>query len=822
MALYEPGMNPRVKGFFTLVISAGCLVLGYSAYHSIVGTPLTWLFLASFTAVSALFPVRLPVSRGKSTSLSVTVSDIFIFSAILLYSPEVAVLLSVLDGWLVLMRADRTKKLYRILYNLSQLALATWVVGHLLYQLLGDTAPLDPRTGVPSVALFLNLGLCALLHFFLNSGAVALAVALTTGQRWMRVFSENLLWASLTNVAGAAGAAIIFLNFQRTPFFAFAVTLPIVLVIYYAYKMNLNRIRQAKQHLEELDDLYHATITSLAMAIDAKDHNSYGNVQKVRAMTMALAHRLGVSDENTLKGLRAASLLHDIGKLAVPEYILNKPGKLTEPEAEKVRSHPSVGADILETVPFPYPVVPYVRHHHERWDGSGYPEGLNEDQIPMGARIIAVVDCYFGLRSDRPFRPKLSRDLAVNFIKQEAGRAFDPRVVEVFLDNLEELEEAAEAVESIQAPEPFERTFYRQAENGRNLVDRTVFHDIASTHREIQAVYEISQNIGRSLNVKDTLAYLSSRIKRFVPYSACSIYLVNSGDDRLLPYHVAGMHRDLLEGVEVSLGSGVTGWVGANNKCLVNVSPELDFPNVEILRLAFRSSLSIPLAVDSTVVGVTTLYSDTPNNYTDQHLRLMEAIAPHAAAAVSNAIIYAETQEDAYTDPLTGLPNIRYFNMFIAGELKRAKRVGSPLALLMMDLDGFKSVNDRYGHKNGDALLVEVGRVLRAQLRKSDICLRYGGDEFVAILPGVDKALADHTARRIQMAFEGRGLINIEGEDVGVGISVGVATFPVDGIDADTLLVAADRDMYLNKSQRSLRARSEGLVIPFEKKSERK
>ena len=816
MPFYDSDLPSGARKVFSAVIAAGSVVLSYSIIQGFWASELTWLFLALATAVSGVFPVRLPFVTRKANSLTITVSDIFIFSGILLYSPEVAVLLSVLDGLLAGLRADKTKRPHRVLFNLSQLALSTWCVGQLLYLLLNTRHPLDPTAVVSSAVLFLNLGLCALLHFFLNSGMVALAVGLATGQRVARVFSENLLWASLTNVAGAAGAAIIFLNFESTPFFAFAVTMPIVLVIYYAYKMNLKRINLAQQHLEELNDLYHATITSLAMAIDAKDHSNYGNIQKVRAMTEALAERMGLRDDDILKGLRAASLLHDIGKLAIPEYILNKPGKLSEVEAAKVRNHPAVGADILETVPFPYPVVAYVRHHHERWDGSGYPDGLRGEKIPLGARIIAVVDCYFGLRSDRPFRPRLSRELALNFIKQESGKAFDPQVASVFLEHIDELERVAEAVETPSSPSfaavqnlpPWTRSAEERKIRG------TVFHDIASTHKEMQAVYEISQNIGRSLSVKETLVYLSARIKRFVPYSACAIYLVNSEDDRLLPHHVAGMYRDVLEGVEIKLGDGVTGWVAANNQPLMNVSPELDFPHLEVLRKVFKSCLAIPLSVDASVVGVITLYSDAPENYSDQHLRLMEAVAPHSATAISNAIIYQETQEDAHTDPLTGLPNIRYFNTVISEELRRAKRIGFPVTLLMMDLDGFKAVNDRYGHKNGDTVLIEVGRVLRGQLRKSDTCLRYGGDEFLAILPGLDKSLGSQTSQRIQAAFDGRCLVNIEGEDVGVGISIGVATFPGDGLEPDLLVAKADQDMYREKIERAKRG-DDTTVVPF-------
>ena len=810
MPFYDKTINSKARTIFTSVILIGTAILVYSALRAFHGD-ISWLFLALATVVSGIFPVRLPFITGKNNSLTITVSDIFIFTGILLYSPEAAVMLSVLDGSLAAVRADRTRRPYRVLFNLSQLAISTWLVGHVFYALVSAHPPLQPHL-VESVTLFLDLGLCALLHFFLNSGSVSVAVSLATGQRVGRVFSENLLWASLTNVAGAAGAAIIFLNFESTPFFAFAVTVPIILVIYYAYKMNLKRIDQARKHLDELDDLYHATITSLAMAIDAKEHSSYGNIQRVRAMTMALAECLDIDDEQTLKGLRAAALLRDIGKLAIPEYILNKPGKLTEPEAAKVRNHPTVGADILETVPFPYPVVPFVRHHHERWDGSGYPAGLRGEQIALGARILAVVDCFFGLRSDRPFRPKLSRELALNFIKQESGKAF----VEVFLERINELEKAADDAEASMLP-ALEKAGLLSPGTlvDRRRIQKTVFHDIASTHREMQAVYEISQNIGRSLNVNETLAYLAARIKRFVPYSACAVFLSSAEEDRLIPHHVTGMFKDVLEGVEVKLGEGVTGWVAAHNQALMNVSPELDFPHVEALRQAFQSCLAVPLSVETSVVGVITLYSNAPENYREPHLRLMEAIAPYSAAAISNAVIYEETQEDAYTDPLTSLPNIRYFNVFIGEELKRAKRIGYPVTILMMDLDGFKGVNDRYGHKNGDFLLVEVGRLLRTHLRKSDTCLRYGGDEFLAVLPGLDGTLGRQAAQRIQSAFEGRALVNVDGENVGVGISIGVATFPGDGLEPDELVARADREMYRNKIERAERGIRSGSVVAF-------
>lgn len=812
--LFDSG-RPRNRILLWTAAAIGLITLAYSLAHETVFITSEWLLLACFSAATAFFPLQLPPHADRPGLRIITTGDVFVFSGLVLYSPEIAVVLGALHVGLTVVRVAAVQPASRLLFNLGLAAVAIWVAGT-LFQWTSVWAG-GLALGGWDLGLILALGISAVVHTLLTAGATNLVAGSESAARWDEFRFRYLLPGGLSTIAGASGAALIILLFENNLRLGFGLTLLVALGVGVAYQAHVRRIVQARTHLEELDDLYQATITSLAMAIGAKDQNSFGNVQKVKALTVGLARCMGINDEATLKGLRAAALLHDIGKLAVPEYILNKPGRLTEVEAAKVRSHPAVGADILETIPFPYPVVPFVRHHHERWDGAGYPDGLAGEEIPLGARILSVVDCYFGLRSDRPFRPKLSRDLATSFIQLEEGRAFDPEVVRVFLQHLDTLEGAADAVDAGVAMQPLQRALLGDPDTAR-AVENEVFRDIASSYREIQAVYEIAQNIGRSLNLAETTSYLSSRVKRFVPYSACSIYLVNE-DERLLPVHVTGMFKDLLEGVEIRLGQGVSGWVGANNKPLVNASPVLDFPALENLTRPLRSCLSVPLAVDGTVIGVMTLYSDALNVYTEEHLRLMEAIAGHSAAAISNAIQHEEAQEDAYTDALTGLPNLRYFNAIIANELRRARNAGIPVSLLMMDLDGFKAVNDRYGHKNGDALLIEVARLLRSHVRKSDVCLRYGGDEFLGILPGVDRGLAEQTARRIQIGFEGRTLINVDGENVGVGISVGIATYPADGIDAETLVVAADRDMYLNKARRSHGGgRPDPSVIPFEKR----
>jgi len=413
----------------------------------------------------------------------------------------------------------------------------------------------------------------------------------------------------------------------------------------------------------------------------------------------------------------------------------------------------------------------------------------------------------------------MNRDLALNLMSQEEGKAYDPRLVNLLVENIDELESEVDEVKELVPQTVISRieSTLQPEKVEEKSIHQTVFHDIASTQREMQAVYEISQTIGKSLNVSETMSLLGGRIKRFVPYSACSIYLVNSEDDRVLPHHVAGMYKDILDGVETKLGEGVTGWVAANDKPLRNVAPAPDFPNLETLHSVFKSCLAVPLSLDRRVVGVITLYSDRSEVYQEDHLSLMEAIAPHSAAAINNAIIHEETREDSYTDPLTGLPNLRYFNAFIEEELKRGKSVGYPITMLMMDLEKFKAVNDRYGHKKGDLVLLEAGRLLRAQLRKSDVCLRYGGDEFLAILPGVDRDLAVQTTNRIRSVFDEKPITFIDSESVQVGISIGVAVFPEDGLEPDLLVAIADRDMYHNKMERAGVGDGRGSVISFEK-----
>ena len=818
MNFFEKDMSSLARLYILSVIVAGTSILVFSLYYSLTSTDFRWLYLACLTVFGRFFPVRIPSFRGKTQPVIVTTSDVFIFTAILLFGPEVAVTIAAIDGSITL----TSKRTYKILFNVTQLSVITLIVGHVFYQLHGTSPPLDPAN-VDIPGFFIALGLCSILYFLLNTGAVALAIALTTEQDMFEAWRKDFLWVSLTTIAGASGAALIFLYFEATPFFAIAVAIPIVMIIYYAYQVNLDRVTQTLQHLDQLNDLYHYTIESLAMAIDAKDANTHGHIQRVQTLTLGLADYCGVMDENEREGLKAASLLHDIGKLAISDYILNKPSTLTKWEKEKMRKHPTIGADILSSVDFPYPVVPYVRYHHEKWDGTGYPDGLKSEDIPMGARILAVADCYDALRSDRPYRPKLSAKVALEHIVTESGKSYDPAVVEQLVEHIDEFEAAmkdSESRSSIAAAPAEEIASSASRSGGRPAKERrTVFHEIASTHREIQALYEVSKALGKSLKLSDTLSLLAEKIQKLVPYTSCSIYLLEEQEGKLVSYHASGMYADLLRDVELAVGDGITGWVTAHKQFLMNVSPAPDFMDSEVLSTAYRSCLVMPLYLNESIVGVISLYSDQPEDYSQDHLRFMETIADHAANAIRNSIIYEETQEDAYTDELTGLPNLRYFNGFIERELKRSGRAGQPLTLLMMDLEQFKEVNDKFGHKTGNRILIEIAHFLRDQLRDSDTCVRYAGDEFIAVLPRAGRAQAKKAIRRIQEALDANQMMVDEHNAVQVGISIGAASFPEDGRQADLLLVVADQAMYKDKFHRRKNKKYPAGVVRFDRSS---
>ena len=571
------------------------------------------------------------------------------------------------------------------------------------------------------------------------------------------------------------------------------------------YKRAEARLERERSHAHEMSELHLATIEALALAIDAKDQTAQNHIRRVQIYATGVARAIGLNEDET-QAIKTAAMLHDIGKLAVPEHILAKPGPLTPEEFQKVRIHPQVGADIIGTVPFPFPVAPLILCHHERWDGRGYPAGLKGEAIPLGARILCIVDYFDALTSERPYHAPISIDAAIALLEQEGGKALDPRLVATFLEHLPRLLEQAEvprdapsvtirAAEDVPKPAGAART----ADPTRS----SVFDDIALAHREIYALYQIAQTMGTSLGVSDTMTLISSRLMNLVPFSACALFLYTETSDTLFCRFATGTDSELIQQLALKNGQGLTGWVARNRRPLVNARPTADLEAAgSNLPTALQSALVCPLIFGERFIGTLALYHTTPSFYRDDHRRLLDRVCEQAAAVIHNAIIFEQTQEASLTDPLTGLPNTRFMFMHLARELARAERHHAEVSLLVMDLNDFKEINDNHGHHIGDRALREVAQVLRAVIRPYDICVRYAGDEFIVVLASCGRDEADNKRIELQEAVDRIAFEVESGKRLPLSISAGAAVFPHDGTTYEMLLASADSRMYRDKSAR--------------------
>lgn len=575
------------------------------------------------------------------------------------------------------------------------------------------------------------------------------------------------------------------------------VLIPIAIAGRAGYQIHKRSLAQKTKELTEASRMHLATVEALATAIDARDQIGMGHVRRTQIYAVGLGNIMGLGDEDIL-ALRTGALLHDIGKLAVPDHILNKPGSLTPAEMEKMKTHSLVGASILEKVSFPYAVVPTVKYHHESWDGAGYPEGLKGKNIPLTARILAVADAYDTLRGERPYRGAVPREQARSFIELRSGIQFDPRVVDCFLRNLDIFEKEIEAqglgYDSVDE-KPGKRYFIDQEGVTPNFVEQ-----IKQANREVFTLYSLARDFSSSLDVQNTVTRLTSRIAEFVPYDTCIVYLMDANDTTATAVFVEGKNKEQLTGNRVTIGAGATGYALQKRRAVENVNPVLDFAFSQLeVTGEYISMISLPLVVKDKLVGAVSLYSCTMTNYQDEHVRLLETISRIGADGLYTALKHAEAESNALTDPMTGLPNSRSLMSQFDKERTRAERSGESFQMLVMDLDGFKSVNDSFGHKVGDAMLKAIGSVIHNELREYDFLARYGGDEFVALIPDTNSTEVRRLCQRIKKAVNNFSLQITDTSGARVGVSLGAAGFGTDGLTFDEMIEAADKKMYKAK-----------------------
>ena len=734
--------------YVTAVVGMGGATILYSAYQ-LHARPIgwNWFILALLTLLSGSATVKLP-----SVAATISISETFVFTSVLLFGPAAGTLTVTLDVLTIsLWLARRGHPSYRIAFNVFALPAALWVAAQLFYY-LSNVQPLALATHPVQISsLLLPLTVFTITYFLLNSWLIAFAISFETSLSPFTIWKNNFAWLSLNYFGGASVAALLVTYTRNLDYTYIAFVIPLLAVLYFTFSMAMGRVEDANRHLSELNRLYMSTIETLAMAIDAKDQITHGHIRRVQTYAVGLAKSIGVTDQAQINAIEAASLLHDMGKLAVPEYILNKPGPLTPAEFEKMKMHASVGADILSAIEFPYPVVPIVRHHHENWNGTGYPDGLTGPDIPIGARILSVVDCFDALTSDRPYRPRLTDKDALKILLERRGSMYDPLVVDTFVrvhNQIAPVDKPGSVTTSL-------RAITESSTNvGDNITSNTRLEEISASTDEMLTLFDLAQSLSPTMNVADVADIISKHIRRLVPCSLCVFYLLDHDADELVATHVAGEPAALITGLRIPRGQRLSGWVAANRQTIRNSDPVLDFgESARAMTPRPRSCLSTPLIAKADLVGVLTLYSSNRDGFNLDHERVIEIISRQVSPVLKHASDFQVEKARSLRDELTGLPNIEQFIQFSKSAQRSGGGTIAPAVLLLIDIDNLHRINEDFGSRSGDAVLSHVVDCTRRLLRPSDVLFRHEDDQFIAVLlhtsESTGNALADRLAHAV-------------------------------------------------------------------------
>ncbi len=790
--------------FLCGVLLTGAGTLGSGLVHLSISEPVKFLCYCVLAMLAATLKVVLPGING-----TMTVNHVIVLIGLAdLSVPEclVAGLLATFVQCLALVK-NRPRAI-QVLFNLANVSTSIVACGAVFS---------SEYLQAHGVGLLMRLTLSAIAYFLVNTLTVTGIITLTESKSLLRVWKDCYLWTFPFFFLGAGFAWGFHRLAASYGWQAAMLSLPAVYIIYSAYHFYLRRLHAETEHSQNIAALHLRTIEALAMAIDAKDQTTHDHLQRVQIYATEIARELRLSSLE-MEALQAAAMLHDIGKLAVPEHIISKPGRLTPEEFEKMKIHPTVGAEILERVQFPYPVAPIVRSHHEKWDGTGYPDGLKGEEIPIGARILSAVDCLDALASDRQYRKAVPLDQAMSMVMEQSGKSFDPAILAILQRRYRELESMA-CKQPVEVSDLSSSTIVSRGEQpdagfevttaSASATDKIGFlSSIAAARQEVQTLFELSGELGHSQSMTNTLSIFASKLKTMVPHDLLSVCSIR--EDTLYPEYVVGSEQGLFSSLRIPVGQGLSGWVAENNASIINGNPAVEpgYLNDPGVITNLHSALAIPLEEDGSAIGVLSLYSRGHNAFSRDHLRILQALGPRLGAALSNGRRLSEAQDNAVTDYLTGLPNSRSLYIHLDAEIERCRLQNRCLGVFLCDLDGFKRINDEQGHLQGNHALKAVAATLREYVKGEDYVARMGGDEFVVLISAAESAALDGHQQGLRSAVEMTGKrLGFAGLSLSVGVAI---SLPSDrDVDADTLLAEADRKMYANKRRvKALRARA--------------
>jgi putative nucleotidyltransferase with HDIG domain len=623
-AAFQDDSRPRARqrggaAYVGAIVLLGCVVAGLSIVD-LLSAPIDrdWLTLLALTVASGLATLRVP-----GMPISISISDIFSIAAALLFGAPAGALTSALDGLVLSFRmATSQRSLSRLLFNASAPAIAMWGAARAFAFLAGPR----PEIATPAAAVWLliSLAVFGVIAFGLNTGIVALAVALERGVPVSIVWRQHFSGLWLNYLGGVFGGMLLMLLAGLHTPNVIILLIPLPVILYMAFRNAVGRTQDQISHLGNVNRVYVAAIEALAQAVDAKDQVTHDHVRRVQTRCVELARALGVDDEGELQAIKAASLLHDVGKLAIPEHILNKPGRLTPAEYEIMKRHAPIGADILSVIDFPYPVAPIVRHHHENWDGTGYPDGLAGDAIPVGARILSIVDCFDALTSDRPYRPRMDDEAALRVIAERKGTMYDPRVVDAFF--------AFQGVEVRAAPAAV------KAPDGPQAPHAAEGAASISGDSELQAFFRLGRALDRT-GVTEAIAIVRSHLAPHLPEATMVVYASDASVDAIVVVAESGARGSGLQtGEAVPIGDRLSGWVAATGESVMNSDARLDFDERGREHSPFRSALAVPIRSHDGIVGVLSAYAIEVDAFEERHRRIMQAAAEALVTSLDAAI----------------------------------------------------------------------------------------------------------------------------------------------------------------------------------------
>jgi len=763
----------------------------------IVGTAATGLFLAwlgvegwtgtqpwrficflALAVLSSAWKVSLP---GVTSTLSVNYIFVLIAASECDF-PQTLLIATLAAIAQCILRAKSRPQTVHLVFNASSAAITSacsYAAFHLVWGTKVQSIPL----------LFLAT---ATAYYLSNSAAISGVICLTERKKFFDVFRESYLWTAPQYLVGATVAAIFSAISLKFGWDWALLIIPVMVVVYGSYRLYLRRFEDERRHVKEVSELHLRTIEALAVAIDAKDETTHDHLRRVEVYALEIARTLKLTDDE-IQALQAASLLHDIGKLAVPEYILSKPGRLTPEEFERIKIHPTVGAEILERVRFPYPVVPIVAAHHEKWDGSGYPNGLKGEEIPIGARILSTVDCFDALASDRQYRRALPLDEAIAKIVSQSGSSFDPKVVAVLAGRYRELEriahdthvETTKLSREVKTAHPvapdagFVKVVAQSSSESAGFVA-----SIAQARQEFHAIYELMGVPGIFLTLENALAIIAAHLKTIVPYDCIAIYTIEKG--MLLPKYVSGADSALFCSIRIPIGEGVSGYVAETQRAVVNGNPSVEpgclrNPNICSVLL---SVTSIPLFGSSGIIGVLSLYSRGKDAFTGDHVRLLEGVSSKTAFAIERAITAAREGDESLIDKPSHAGDAQALFRYLEARLERCARTGESLAVLVLMLDDL-NVASRPARASSNALAARVSGALQNACHKDDFVAHLTTGEFVVVQSG--------SGGEFVLAATEAATLTQGGTPA---IVTGLAVWPGDGNTPEALLAAADRKVY--------------------------